>query len=64
MSENLTTVETSELTSIPVATLRWYRHAGIGPVSFKLGGHVRYRREALDRWMTDQYEASATQKVS
>ena len=33
----LNTNEVSRLTSVPIATLRWWRHQGMGPRSFKLG---------------------------
>jgi hypothetical protein len=33
----LTTSEVSRLTSVPIPTLRWWRHQGMGPRSFKLG---------------------------
>lgn len=54
----LTTVQVSEQTSIPAATLRYWRSAGIGPKSFKLGRVVRYRPEDVDAWMQAQYEAT------
>ena len=34
----LTMSEASQLLRIPVATLRWYRHKGIGPRSALVGG--------------------------
>jgi hypothetical protein len=43
-----------ELLRVPVATLRWWRHKGIGPRSFKLGRHVLYERSDLDAWIDAQ----------
>jgi predicted DNA-binding transcriptional regulator AlpA len=52
--------EVSEVTGIPVRTLRWYRAKGIGPHSFTLGGHrVVYMREDVEAWVQAQYDASA-----
>ena len=34
----------SELIGVPLGTLRYWRHAGIGPASFTLGRRVVYRR--------------------
>jgi DNA-binding transcriptional MerR regulator len=54
----LTITEAAELLRIPVATLRWYRHLGIGPRSFKLGRHVMYREADLFSWVDAQAEAA------
>jgi excisionase family DNA binding protein len=43
--------EAAELLRIPVATLRWWRSTGKGPVSLKFGRHVRYPRRELRRWI-------------
>jgi predicted DNA-binding transcriptional regulator AlpA len=52
MSALLRTAEVSEQTGIPVATLRWWRHRGEGPPSFKLGKKtVVYRADELDVWI-------------
>ncbi|MBA2768586.1 MAG: helix-turn-helix domain-containing protein [Sporichthyaceae bacterium] len=37
--------DVSAMTGIPEATLRFYRHQGTGPRSFKLGRRVMYREE-------------------
>ena len=58
--EILSTGEVSELTSVPIATLRFWRHCGTGPVSFKLGPRkVAYRRADVETWLAEQY-ATAT----
>ena len=54
----LTLDEVSELTHIPIATLRWYRAKGIGPKTFRLGGRVMAREVDVDEWIRDQYAAS------
>lgn len=51
--EILTTAEVSAMTKIPVATLRYFRYAGTGPGSFRLGRHVKYRRADVEKWLDD-----------
>jgi excisionase family DNA binding protein len=47
----LTITEAAELLRAPVATLRYWRHLGTGPRSFRLGRRVLYRREDLLTWI-------------
>ena len=42
----------------PVATLRYWRHLGTGPRSFRLGRRVLYRRDDLRTWIDAQREAA------
>jgi predicted DNA-binding transcriptional regulator AlpA len=56
----LTTSEVAEMTRKPVATLRWYRHEGIGPKSGRLGGRVVYRRADVEAWIEEQLEGSSS----
>ena len=44
MNEILYKKELSEEYRIPLATLNWWRHAGQGPRSFKIGNKVCYKR--------------------
>jgi predicted DNA-binding transcriptional regulator AlpA len=39
----------------PVATLRYWRHLGTGPRSFRLGRRVLYRRDDLHAWIDAQH---------
>jgi excisionase family DNA binding protein len=50
----LTIAEAAELLRAPVATLRYWRHLGTGPTSFRLGRRVLYRREDLHAWITSE----------
>ena len=50
----LTITETAELLRAPIATLRWWRHTGQGPRSFKIGRRVTYRRGDLENWIEAQ----------
>jgi excisionase family DNA binding protein len=51
VSELLTIAEAAELLRAPVATLRYWRHLGTGPRSFRLGRRVLYRRDDLHAWI-------------
>ena len=55
----LTLAEAADRLRTPVATLRYWRHLGIGPDSFRLGRRVVYRREDIDRWITAQHDSQA-----
>lgn len=51
----LTITEAAELLRAPVATLRYWRHLGTGPRSFRLGRRVLYRRDDLHGWINAQH---------
>jgi excisionase family DNA binding protein len=52
--EMLTLQEACTYLRIPEGTLRYWRHLGTGPRSFKLGRHVRYWKTDLILWLTQQ----------
>jgi excisionase family DNA binding protein len=52
--ELLTIREAAALLRAPVATLRYWRHRGTGPRSFRLGRRVLYRRDDLRAWIDAQ----------
>lgn len=37
------------------ATMRYWRHVGEGPPSFKVGRRVLYRKIDVDRWVEERY---------
>ena len=47
----------SEMLDRPLSTLRYWRHTGHGPKSFKLGGRVVYKLEDVEAWIESQYQA-------
>jgi excisionase family DNA binding protein len=47
----MTMAEVSDLLGIPVSTLYGWRHRGEGPAGYRIGLHVRYRREAVEAWI-------------
>jgi excisionase family DNA binding protein len=57
--ELLTITEAAELLRAPVATLRYWRHRGTGPRSFRLGRRVLYRRDDLQAWVEERWGRSA-----
>ena len=52
--ELLTIQEVADLDRVPVATLRYWRHLGTGPRSFRIGRSVRYWRTEVFAWLDDQ----------
>jgi excisionase family DNA binding protein len=54
--ELLTITEAAELLRAPVATLRYWRHLGNGPRSFRLGRRVLYRADDLRSWIDAQHD--------
>jgi predicted DNA-binding transcriptional regulator AlpA len=46
--------EVSDMTGVPVGTLRYWRHSDIGPASFTLGRRVVYRRDEVLRWISER----------
>jgi predicted DNA-binding transcriptional regulator AlpA len=52
----LNSAEVAQLIRVPEATLRYWRHVGIGPRSFKMGPRrVLYRADDVDAWVAAQY---------
>lgn len=57
----LSTKEAAEHTGLSENTLRYWRHVGDGPKSFRLGRKlVFYALDDLEQWLNDQYEGSVT----
>ena len=43
---------------VPLATLRFWRHQGIGPRGFKVGRRVMFTEAEIDRWLREQASKS------
>ena len=57
-TETLLTIEDlAEYLGVPKRTIYAWRYRGTGPVGIRLGGHVRYRRHEVERWLDDQTDA-------
>ncbi|MCY7396828.1 MAG: helix-turn-helix domain-containing protein [Nocardioides sp.] len=53
-AEMLTIKEAARFLRVPENTLRYWRHLGSGPRSFKVGRHVRYWRVDVILWLSEQ----------
>ncbi len=58
--ELLTIAEVAAIVRAPVATLRYWRHLGTGPRSFRVGRGVRYWRTDVTAWLEQQRSREAT----
>ena len=50
----MTLPESSEMLGVPIETLYGWWHRGEGPVGYRIGRHVRYRRAAVEGWLETQ----------
>ncbi len=55
----LAPADVADILGVPINSLKMWRYRRTGPPWLKLGRHVRYRREELERWLDDQTEARA-----
>jgi DNA-binding transcriptional MerR regulator len=55
----LTTVEVADLARTSPETVRFWRHVGKGPKSFKVGRKVLYAVEDVERWLADARDGAA-----
>ena len=54
----LTIAEVAAIVRAPIATLRYWRHLGTGPRSFRVGRGVRYWRTDVLQWLETQSRRS------
>ena len=54
----LSTAEAARLTGLAESTLRYYRHAGLGPASYTIGSKVFYDLSDLTDWLAAQKAAT------
>jgi excisionase family DNA binding protein len=40
---------------VPVKTLYEWRYRGIGPPSYRVGRHIRYRKAEVDAWLAERH---------
>jgi len=60
MSNYMTTVEVAEALRAPVETVRYWRHVGKGPKSFKLGRRVLYALEDVEAFIAEARNGGTT----
>jgi hypothetical protein len=53
----LTMAEVAVIVRAPIATLRYWRHLGTGPHSFRVGRGVRYWRTEVTAWLRQQSDS-------
>ena len=58
--ELLSIDEVSQMLRVPVGTLRYWRHLGAGPHSFKVGRWVRYRRGDVRAWLNAKHRGAGS----
>ena len=59
MGEYLTTQEVAEILRTPAETVRYWRHEGRGPKSFKVGRRVLYAAEDVEAFIAKARSARA-----
>ncbi len=58
--EYMIETEVSREARVPVNTLRWFRHTGVGgPKYFKLGRRVLYAKSDVEAWINAARNAEA-----
>ena len=62
--ELLTISEVAAIVRAPLATLRYWRHLGTGPRSFRLGRRVVYRVGDLQAWIETQASDSCARAAT
>ena len=60
MPEFITQPDLAQKLGRSLSTLRYWRHIGDGPKSFKLGGRVVYKVEDVEQWIEAQYNDEPT----
>lgn len=55
----MTPDEVAEYLNMPRATLQLWRAKGTGPRGYRVGRHVRYRREDVERWLEQRADTTA-----
>jgi excisionase family DNA binding protein len=50
--------EVADWLRVSISTVYHWGQTGSGPVSFRVGKHLRYRREDVERWLADQGRTS------
>jgi DNA-binding transcriptional MerR regulator len=59
----LTAAEVAQIMRSPVSTLRYWRHLGTGPHSFRLGRRVVYRRADVTARPLEQAQAARAERA-
>jgi excisionase family DNA binding protein len=57
VSDLMTLPEVAKYLRVPQKSLYIWRHKHTGPPAARVGRHLRYRREDVDRWIDEQRDA-------
>jgi len=59
MPKYMTAAEVGELVRAPVESVRYWRHVGKGPRSFKIGRRVLYDQAEVERFISEAQRGAA-----
>jgi excisionase family DNA binding protein len=45
-------------TGIPLRTFYQWRTHGYGPPAYRLGRHLRFRKDEVDQWLAEQHDSA------
>ncbi|MDP9459334.1 MAG: helix-turn-helix domain-containing protein [Actinomycetota bacterium] len=48
----MTTEDLADYVKVPVATVYQWNYRKTGPTAIRVGRHLRYRKSAVDAWLT------------
>jgi excisionase family DNA binding protein len=54
----MTPQEVADFLGMPLATLQSWRAQRTGPPGYRVGRHVRYRREDVEAWLEERSDAA------
>lgn len=60
----LTAEDLAAFLDVPIKTLYAWRYRGEGPVGFRVGKHVRYRRTDVEQWIGDRVRVAELRRNS
>jgi excisionase family DNA binding protein len=55
----LTEQDATEILQVPLSTLRRWQREGTGPPCLEIGRQVRYRKAAVQRWLTGSIQTGS-----
>jgi excisionase family DNA binding protein len=52
------TEELAQFLGVPLKTIYAWRHRNLGPPAYRLGKHLRFRREDVEAWLQQKRPSS------
>ena len=62
MPDYMTTDEVADLVRVKPETVRYWRHIGTGPKSFRVGRRVLYAREDVDAFIRERRQKAEAER--